>query len=186
VCTSAKTSPHNVVFLESLLATLKTDAAWIGDRFTEQPARGLRAFGRIYAGWALSQAFYREKVFLSLGYSSLEDFLIREWEAAFLRRDPANLMSMLETWKRSNISDNDLHRGDLQAALKSIRARTFIMPGSMDLYFTPEDARAECELIPRGEFRPIESIWGHRAGNPAKNPADEAVLKLSVKEMMEE
>jgi len=186
LCTSAKTSPHNIVFLEGLRATLLTDAAWVGDRFTEFPARALRAFGRIYAGWALSQAFYREQTHLSLGYSSLEDFLIREWEAAFLRRDPGNLLSMLDTWKRSDISDNDTYRGDLKAALGAIRARTFIMPGSMDLYFTAEDAMNEARQIPRGEFRPIESIWGHRAGNPAKNPKDEAFIKAAVKELLGE
>jgi len=49
----------------------------------------------VYAGWALSQAFYREHLYLTLGYESLEDFLVQDWEASFLRRDAANLLSML-------------------------------------------------------------------------------------------
>ena len=88
LCSSAKTSPHNLVFLEGLQAALTADPAWNGERFVAFPERGLRAFARVYAGWALSQAFYREQVFLKIGYESLEDFLVRDWEASFLRGTP--------------------------------------------------------------------------------------------------
>jgi homoserine O-acetyltransferase len=37
--------------------------------------------GRVYAGWGLSQAFYREEIWCKIGFSSLEDFLIGSWEA---------------------------------------------------------------------------------------------------------
>lgn len=184
VCSAAKTSPHNIVFLEGLRAALTTDPAWTGDRFVAKPERGLRAFARVYAGWALSQTFYREETHLKLGYSSLEDFLIRDWEASFLRRDAANLLSMIETWKRSDISDNELYRGDLTRALGSIQAKTLIMPGSHDLYFTPEDSLAEARLIPNAQYRPIPSVWGHRAGNSAKNPEDQLFLKTALAELL--
>lgn len=180
ICTSAKTSVHNIVFLEGLRAALLTDPAWNGERFTSKPERGLKAFGRIYAGWAMSQAFYRADGHLALGYSSLEDFLIRDWEASFLRRDAANLLSMIETWIRSDISNNNIYNGDLKAALGAIQARTLIMPGQTDLYFTPEDALAESRLIPNADYRPIPSIWGHRAGNPMKNPEDQKFLKDAI------
>ena len=184
VCGTARTSPHNVVFLEGLSGTLTADPSWVGDRFVARPERGLRAFGRVYAGWALSQAFYRQHLYLQLGYSSLEDFLIRDWEAAFLRRDASNLLSMLETWKRSDISDNEHFDGDLDGALASIQAKTLIMPSATDLYFTPEDCQAESRLIPNAQFRPIPSIWGHRAGNPARNPTDQQFLKTAVAELL--
>lgn len=184
VCSSAKTTPHNIVFLEGLRAALITDPAWNGERFTDRPERGLRAFGRIYAGWAMSQAFYRERKYLELGYSSLEDFLIRDWEASFLRRDAANLLSMIETWKRSDISDNETFCGDIVSALGAIRARTLIMPSETDLYFTPDDAFAESRQMPNARYLPIPSIWGHRAGNPAKNPADQLFLKNAIAELL--
>ena len=43
--------------------------------------------GRVYAGWALSQAFYRKELWRGLGYGTLEANLIESWEAQFLRRD---------------------------------------------------------------------------------------------------
>jgi homoserine O-acetyltransferase len=184
VCCSARTSPHNKVFLEGLRAVLTTDPAWQSGRFVSKPEQGLKAFGRVYAGWALSQAFYREHLYLTLGYTSLEDFLVRDWEASFLRRDASNLLSMLDTWIASDISDNPTFEGDLTAALGAIQAQTWIIPSQTDLYFTPEDSLLEARKIPHAVYRPIPTIWGHRAGNPAKNPEDAAFLKRAIAELM--
>ncbi len=186
ICGSAKTSLHNLVFLEGIQAALTADPAWNGERFTARPERGLRAMGRVYAGWALSQAFYRERLYLDLGFDSLEDFLVRDWEASFLRRDAANLLSMIDTWKRSDISANDRYHGNLPRALGSITARTLIMPAATDLYFTPEDSQIEAAQIPRARYVEIPSIWGHRAGNPVKSPADETFIKQQIARLLSE
>jgi homoserine O-acetyltransferase len=186
VCGSAKTSPFNRVFLEGIQAALTADPAWNGQRFTTKPERGLRAMGRVYAGFAMSQAFYREQVYLQLGYQSLEDYLVRDWEASFLRRDANNLISMIETWKRADISDNEVHRGNLAQALSAIEARTLVMPCTTDFYFTAEESQTEARQIPRFRFCPIPSIWGHRAGNPMRSPPDEAFIKAAVAQLLDD
>ncbi len=61
-CCTARCWPHNRVFLEGVKAALCADAAWLGGRYSVPPERGLRAFGRAYAGWAYSQAFYRHEL----------------------------------------------------------------------------------------------------------------------------
>jgi homoserine O-acetyltransferase/O-succinyltransferase len=184
VCTSARTSPHNKVFLEGIRATLTADGAWRDGRFIERPIRALRAFSRVYAGWAMSQAFYREKLWATIGYASLEDYLVRAWEGNYLRRAAEDLLSMIETWYQSDISDNPIHGGNLEAALGAIRARAIIMPSTTDLYFPVADGEAETRRMPNAEFRPIESIWGHRAGNPMQCAEDEAVLRRAVKDLL--
>ena len=184
ICTSARTSIHNKVFLEGVKATLTGDPSWRGHYFDSHPARGLRAMGRVYAGWAMSQAFYRERVYERVGYTTLEDWLVRSWEANFLRRDAHDLLASLETWMQSDISDNAIYNGDLVAALGAISARAIVMPSLTDLYFTPEDGRIETAQMPNAEFRPINSIWGHRAGNPALNPDDEAVIRQAVRDLL--
>ena len=73
-CGSAKTARHNFVFLEGVKAALCADDAWNNGWYDTPPAKGLRAMSRVYAGWAPSQAFYREKVYLDIGHSSLEDY----------------------------------------------------------------------------------------------------------------
>lgn len=184
ICTSARTSPHNKVFLDGIRATLTADGAWRDGCFVERPVRALRAFGRVYAGWAMSQAFYREQVWSSVGFASLEDYLVRAWEGNFLRRDAHDLLSMIDTWVQSDISDNSLYNGDLRKALGAIRARSIIMPSTTDLYFTVADSEAETALMPHAQLRPIPSIWGHRAGNPVQSPQDESMLRSAVDDLL--
>jgi pimeloyl-ACP methyl ester carboxylesterase len=74
ICGSAKTSRHNFVFLEGVKAALTADPNWRDGWFAEPPQRGLRAMGRIYAGWALSQAFYREELFAACGIHHSKSF----------------------------------------------------------------------------------------------------------------
>ncbi len=184
ICGTAKTSRHNFVFLEGIKAALTADPAWQDGWFATPPLRGLRAMGRIYAGWALSQDFYREELDLTLGYSSLEDFLISGWEGNFRRRDANDLLAALWTWQHADISANELYDGDLAKALGAIAARALVMPSETDLYFRVEDNRREVALMPNAELRPIPSIWGHRAGNPVQNPADAGFLDEAVRELL--
>jgi homoserine O-acetyltransferase len=184
ICGSARTSPHNFVFLEGVKAALTADPAWRDGWFAEPPLRGLRAMGRVYAGWALSQAFYREEVHLRLGYASLEDFLVSAWEGNFLRRDANNLLAMLWSWQHADISANARFGGDLDVALGAITARALVMPCRHDLYFPPEDNEAEVRRMPNAELRVIESIWGHRAGNPVDSAEDLAFLDAALRGLL--
>lgn len=164
ICGSARTSPHNRVFLEGMKAALTADAAWNHGAYDAPPLRGLRAIGRAWAGWALSQAWYRAELFRSLGYSSLEDYLIRYWEALYLGRDANNLLSMVNTWTHADLSANVVWKHDFEAAMRAITARTLLMPGQTDLYFPPEDSELESSLLSDARLVPIPSIWGHYAG----------------------
>jgi homoserine O-acetyltransferase len=164
ICGSARTSPHNQVFLEGMKAALTADGAWNGGAYDRPPVQGLRAIGRAWAGWALSQAWYRAELFRELGYSSLEDFLVRYWEALYLERDANNVLSMIDTWKHADLSANGVYERDYDAAMRAITARTVLMPGRTDLYFPPEDSELECALLSDARLAPIPSIWGHYAG----------------------
>ncbi len=73
---SARTSLHNIVFLEGVKAALMADDAYNGGWYDEQPTKGLHAMARVYAGWGFSQAFYWDEVYREMGHSSLEDFLV--------------------------------------------------------------------------------------------------------------
>ena len=45
-------------------------------------------------------------------------------------------------------------------------------------------AVCKTRLMPNAVFRPIHSIWGHRAGNPIQCPEDEAMLRSAVRELL--
>jgi hypothetical protein len=77
-----------------------------------------------------------------------------------------------------------LRPGDLRAALRAIRARVLLLPSETDLYFRVADNVAEMEHRANAKLLPIPSIWGHRAGNPSRNPVDAEFLRNAVQDWM--
>ena len=182
VCGSARTSVHNQVFLLSLLATLEAAPEHLGNgRFSAEPTAALRAFARIYAGWAMSQDWYRAGLHLgSTGAATLDAFLDDHWAPGFTRRAAADLYAQARTWIASDISANPLYEGDLVAALQAIEARVLLLPARTDLYFPVADNADEMAHLRHAELRPIPTIWGHRGGNPLAIPDDLAFLRKAV------
>lgn len=182
-CGSAKTAPHNIVFLEGVKAALTADAAWNGGWYSAPPSKGLRAVGRVYAGWGLSQPFYMQELWRELGFSSLEDFLVGFWEGFFLQKDANNLLAMLWSWQHGDISDNPVFKGDFKKALGAIKARAIVMPAERDLYFPVADNEWEVSHMPNAECRPIPGVWGHFAGG-GSSPVDTRFIDTALKELL--
>ena len=183
-CASARTSPHNIIFLEGVKAALQADGTWNGGDYDAPPEAGLKAFGRVYAGWAFSQTFYREKLHRSLGFETFEDLLV-DWEQDHLNWDANDLLAKLWTWQQGDISANDLYGGDFERALGAITARAILVPCTTDLYFPPEDNEIEARHMPNAELRPFASPWGHCVASPGNVPAFEAFLDGCINKLLE-
>jgi homoserine O-acetyltransferase len=69
--------------------------------------------------------------------------------------------------------------GDVERALRSIRMPFLYMPAETDLYFPIADAQYEQQFIPKVQFAPIHSLWGHPAGAGA-SPEDLAFLNETI------
>ena len=189
VCGSARCSPYNQVFLESVRAALTADPAFRSGRFVEKPVAGLRAMGRVYAGWAMSYEFYRDEVWREAGFGTLEDYLAGAWDTAFAHRDANNLLAQINTWQTGDISRCAAFGGDLDRALGSIHARMLLMPGQTDRYFDWRDNEAELGMLINAASKqlcPIPSIHGHRAGNPIKIAADRAFIKRTISAFLQD
>lgn len=186
VCGSARTSDHNKVFLSGLLRVLEAAPEHLGrGRFSAEPRAALRAFAHVYAGWGLSQDFYREQLYrTALGAPDLETYLRDDWETGFTLA-AADLYAEAQTWTAADISWGDRFGGDLPRALAAIEARVLLLPSETDLYFRVADNAAELVHLRAGELRPIPSIWGHRAGSPITIPADLAFLRAAVREWLD-
>ncbi|KAK4863109.1 hypothetical protein LT330_010545 [Penicillium expansum] len=194
-CTAAKTSVHNQVFLEgvksSLIAVKKSRSAGSGaiglNRETaeahawtaEEKDVGLKALGRVYAGWGFSQAFYRHKLYETvLGFKGLEDFMVNFWEKWACSKEPENLLVLLQTWQIGDVSQQDPYNGDFEKAMASIKAKALVLPSKTDLYFPPEDSEYEVASMKPGigTLDIFPSIWGHWAGGPGDSAEDVAWL----------
>ena len=160
------------------------DSTFKQGRYSQPPESGLRAFARVYAGWAYSQTFYRDGLYRELGFNSTED-LLRGWEQDHLAWDANDLLAMLWTWQHADISQTPGMDGDFIKALSTISARSLIMPCDTDLYFTVADNAFEVEQMPNAELRVIRSDWGHVAGGPDRVAAVSKQIDNAIAELLE-
>ena len=172
-CGSARTAPHNFVFLEGVRATLQATPTGPAIRTEED---GLRAMGRIYAGWALSQTFYRRELWRGLGFAASRISWCASWEANFLRRDPHDLLCPALDLADAATSPPTISIAATSHGAGGIKAKVLLMPSATDLYFQTDDNRAELPHLQARTLVEIPSMWGHRAGNPRDNPEDPAFI----------
>ena len=172
------------MFLEGVKAALCADGDWNGGDYTTPPVRGLRAFGRVYAGWAFSQTWYREELHKTIGFETFED-LLEDWAVDHAENwDANNLLAKLKTWQMGDISDNHLYSGDFKKALGAIKAKAILIPCTDDLYFPPEDNELEARHMPNADFRPFASPWGHCVASPGNVPEFADCLDSCVRELI--
>ena len=183
-CASAKTSIHNHVFLEEVKTALIADKSWNNGDYKSPPVSGLKAFGRVYAGWAFSQDFFREELYKKIGFKTAED-LLKDWENDHINNwDANNLLAKINTWQTSDISTGPVYNNNFKKALSSIKAKAILMPCNQDLYFRTKDNEIESNYIPNVSLRSYDSPFGHCVANPGNDKGFELELDKNINELL--
>jgi len=176
---TAKCYAHGFVRLEGQIAALTADPAWHGGDYTTPPTKGLEAFGVVWAAWLYSQDWWRLELWRSNKPPGTT--FDQTWQAfrTSFSADANDYILQARTWQRHDVGTTAGFNGDVEKALRSIKARVLYMPSETDLYFPLTDAKYERAFIPRVTFTPIPSLWGHTAG-AASNPADLKFLNEKI------
>ena len=180
VCATARCYPHNRVFLEGVAAALRADAAFADGHYTRAPTRGLGAFATVYAGWAYSQAFFRDGLYRELGFASVEA-LLAFWIRDHLEQDANDLLAQLRTWQNADATVADSPDGRISGTL---RCPGLLMPCSSDLYFTSADAARDAALLGAG-LELLQSDFGHIAGGPGRLPAATQQIFTAMRRLLD-
>jgi len=160
--TAPKPSPWTRLWLLTLIEEPHTtDPAYNRGFYADQKSMhaGLR---RQAHGTALTlppHNFYRDELWRNLGFTSLEDFISRFWEAFWLPQDPNDLIVQARKARAADPS----HGGDLSAALGTISAKVAVIAFTGDPMFPPDEGKEDAARIPGATFHQIESIYGHLA-----------------------
>ncbi|MGI4852549.1 MAG: alpha/beta fold hydrolase [Janthinobacterium lividum] len=183
---TAKTYGHGIVRLEGQIAALTADPAFMDGNYKTEPARGLEAFGMVWAGWLYSQEWWRKELWRG---ASAPGTTFEQYMFSFRKRfnaDANDYILQARSWESNNVGMTTLadgkptiFGGDVEKALASIKVPLLYMPSATDLYFPLEDAKYEAAFIPHGVLMPIPSLWGHPAGAGA-SPADKRFLNQNI------
>jgi homoserine O-acetyltransferase len=130
---------HNKVFLEGVKSALfaakgvtsggvckgeATAASHYRAWTVEERETGLKAFGRVYAGWGFSQAFYREKLYETyLGFGDLEEFMVKFWEGWALSKGKLASLSLYDVARLANGSGRSRELDDNAGHMAICRCR---------------------------------------------------------------
>jgi homoserine O-acetyltransferase/O-succinyltransferase len=160
---TAKNTEHDFLFTETLVDAITSDPGFAGGFYASNSAvrEGLLRHAKMWAVMGWSTEFFKQNRHRALGFSSLEDFIINFMNGYFSVMDPNDLLCMAWKWQRGDVSR--MTGGHLGEALGRVKAKTFVMPISHDMFFPPQDCEAEQKLIRNSEFRPLKSIDGHLA-----------------------
>jgi homoserine O-acetyltransferase len=140
---------------------LRSDPAF-NDGFYKDPADvhvGLRRHAQAFALMGPTSHMYRDEVWRELGFTSRDGFVQGFLQAYFLPMDPNNLLTQAAKWRAADVSANT--GGDLDAALGRIKAAATLVAFTGDLFFPPEDIKADADRVPGAKFVETGTCWGH-------------------------
>lgn len=166
IAATARISLHQKLFVQSLEEAITSDPnwdkGWYNSNFDLRD--GMDRMAKIVATLGWSTEFYQEERWRTIiGMSSLDDFMNGVMKAYFEPMDPHVLMAEMYKWQRADVSR---HRGgDLASALGDVKAKTFVMPISHDLFFPPDECEQDCKLINGAQLKVIETKEGHMGLN---------------------
>ena len=183
---TAKCYPHGVVRLEGQIAAITTDPAFQNGDYTSPPGKGLEAFATVWLAWLYSQEWWRRELWRSgaAAANTFEQYFQYRRTHFISGADANNLIMQMRTWEKHDVGATPGFKGDVEKALRSIKAPLLYMPSETDLYFPLGDARYEAAFIPGVILMPIPSLWGHTAG-AASNPVDAKFLNENIRKFLE-
>ncbi len=161
-CGTARSSAHTVLVFEAMRAVLAGSPDFAEGSYSEPPSIGLRLLARVYAPWALSQAWYRAAGWKRLGFPTLDTFMVNFWDATMVGLEANDFLIQISTLQGAGSAPRS--DSDWMEALAAIRIPVLLMPSSSDLYFPAEEAAETASMIEHGACIPVESDWGHFAG----------------------
>ncbi|MHA3701835.1 alpha/beta fold hydrolase [Jatrophihabitans sp. YIM 134969] len=158
---TARNPDHCRVFCDLHIDALRSDPAFADGFYADRADvhLGLRRHAQAFALMGASSHMYRAEVWRELGFGSLDGFVQGFLQGYFRPMDPNDLLCQARKWRNADVGA--VTGGDTVAALGRITAAVTDVAFTGDLFFPPEDIRADAGKIPGAEYREIGSVWGH-------------------------
>lgn len=147
----------NVIHLTTsrMFDIIRLDARWKGGNYTEPPVDGLRAAGRHYFPWTVTDAYLEA---IPREQAEAEASAAGDW---FAHWDAWDLTHRYQASTAHDISAS--YGRDLHQALRRVDARVLVMPCAQDRLLGVEGARQMAEGIRTAHYAEIDSLKGHLA-----------------------
>ena len=184
----ARTSAWSIAVNQATRNALMLDPAFDGGHYAAQPERGWRMRADV-----LQVLATRTPAAMRAQFAKPADVLawIAGQEDAVVKSgfDANDWIAQTWAYDRHNVGDTPAggkaaFGGDPALALRSVRARTLVMSGMLDLYNPVEEGEEAAAAIPGGRHVTIPSVQGHVAASAGFQPADLAFINATVRDFL--
>ena len=158
---TARCTPHDALYVDVFSEALKSDPNFNNGNYITPHAceLGLKRLAHVFALMGLCPEFYKQEKWKDLGFESMQAMMEDFWEAWFLPMDPNALLIQAHKWKTGDCGNHA--DGNLKAALKKIKAKTFVIAFKEDMFVPVKDCAGEQKYISNSELKVIPSLMGH-------------------------
>jgi homoserine O-acetyltransferase len=184
----ARTSAWSIAINQATRNALMLDPAFQDGHYTAQPEKGWRMRADVLQVIATRtpaamRGQFAQPMDVLAWISSQEDAVVR---SGF---DANDWIAQTWAYDRHNVGDTTIggkavFGGDPIAALHSVRARTLVMSGVLDLYNPVAEGIAAAAAIPGGKHVTIPSVQGHVAASPGFKAEDLAFINAAVRDFL--
>jgi len=163
--------------VESALGVLRLDPLWQDGNYTQQPLEGLRAAGRIYYPWTVTDAYLEQLA---------PEVLAQDIEGTVERAATWDAWNFIRRYEASASHDVALpYGGDLAKALARVQARTLVLPSSTDRLLGVTSAREIARLVKGAEYVEVPSERGHLGWRAVEGAPETRVIVEQVRRLLD-
>jgi homoserine O-acetyltransferase len=184
----ARTSPWSIAINQATRNALMLDPAFDNGNYTKQPEKGWRMRADVLqvigtrTPEAMREQFAKPSDVLAW-ITAQEDAVVK---SGF---DANDWIAQTWAYDRHNVGDTlvegkAVFGGDPIAALHSVKAKTLVMSGLLDLYNPIEEGIEAAAAIPGGKHVAIPSVQGHVAASAGFKTEDLAFINVTVRDFL--
>lgn len=148
---------HGLFRLDLLQATLETCDGWRSGQYTENPYKCASNALATLVPYFYTREWWQSNITSPDAYAQWR----KGWNAYYLDIQDARDLYYLTRAMAGGIGSTPGFNGDVQAALKSIKARTLFVVSPHDQFFLPSQIEEQRRLIPDARVVSIDSTAGH-------------------------
>jgi homoserine O-acetyltransferase/O-succinyltransferase len=180
----ARTTPWSIAVNEATRNALMSDPMFNGGNYKSQPERGWRLRADILQVLASRTPEALREMFPENSLDVIGWMHGQENDVVKSGFDANDWIAQTWAYDHHDVGTTPGFNGDTIRALKSIRAKTLIMAGRLDLYNPVEDGIEAAKYIPDARHVTIPSIQGHVAAAGGVKPADTEFINKIVSGFM--
>lgn len=157
---SPSPSPMVRAALRGWMDTIRLDAGWYGGNYETNPTAGVRTALMNFVPWLYTPRWFSANLKTADAQRAWEQSWRSIW-TIHAPQDARDVLYQMHSWAEFDLGDTPGFKGDVRAALRSIKAQTLLITAKEDLLVSGEEVLLTKTSIPRVRHVEIDSEFGH-------------------------